>query len=97
MIPSILKTTVLAAMRRAHDDVRVEAFLRALSLVGMVTGLGSFVLGINPFLAAVVLPGTGIQGPSVLKMAVVGILVYCISLAYYNATGGWKRNDLMRL
>ncbi|MUV90873.1 hypothetical protein GJ629_14000 [Halapricum sp. CBA1109] len=88
---------MLSAIRRAHDDIRVEAFLRALSIVGMVTGLVSFVLGINPFLAAVVLPGTGIQGPAVLKMAVLGILVYCISLAYYNATGGFQRTDLMRL
>jgi len=97
MIPAPLKRMVLSALRRAHDDVRVEAFLRALSIVGMVSGLGSFVLGINPFLAALVLPQLGVEGPTLLKFAVVGILVYCVSLAYYYATGGRRREGSLRL
>lgn len=97
MIPAALKRLVMSAVRRVHDDIRVEAFLRALSIVGMVSGLGSFVLGINPFLAALVLPSLGIEGPTLLKFAVVGILVYCVSLAYYYATGGRRREGLMRL
>jgi hypothetical protein len=71
---------------RVHDDARVAGFLRALSVVGMVGGMTGFVVGINPLFAILVSPQFPLETGEFLRLGVLGLLVYSVSLTYYNAT-----------
>jgi hypothetical protein len=86
MVFDQLKTYLWERLQDIHGDIRVVAFLRALSIVGMVGGFGAFLTGMLPPLAAVAIPRLQLAGPSLLKLSVVGLLVYSVSYLYYNAT-----------
>jgi len=71
---------------RLHSDARVAGLLRALSVVGMVGGMTGFVLGINPLFAILVSPQFPLSSGEFLELGITGLIVYSVSLTYYNAT-----------
>lgn len=86
MVLRRLKTDLWEYAVQLHGDVRVAGFLRALSVVGMVGGMTGFVVGMNPLVAAIVSVQMPIEASVLLRYGVLGLLVYSISLIYYNAT-----------
>lgn len=90
-----LKSYLWDRLKQLHRDIRVLAFLRALSIVGMILGFSAFVMGIVPPLAAAALPRLQLAGPTLLKLSIVGLLVYSVSSLYYNATKTNRENELV--
>lgn len=71
---------------RLHDNVRVVAFLRACSIVGMVGGILAFAVGLNPVLGTVALGELSIAGEQLPKIGIAGLFTYLGCLFYYKAT-----------
>lgn len=80
-----LRRRLWETARRVHSDIRVAAFLRALSVVGMILGFAGFLVGLNPFVAVLV-PTLTVEGSVLLKIGITGLFVYSGSLLYYTAT-----------
>jgi len=86
-----LRAWLWRRLRRVHGDVRVVAFLRACSVVGIVVGFSGFMIGLNPFVGAVAMGELSIAGETLPKLGVAGLLTHLGSLFYYIAT---KPTDL---
>ncbi|MEF8826917.1 MAG: hypothetical protein V5A34_07920 [Halapricum sp.] len=69
-----------------HSDVRVAAFLRALAVVGMYSGLTAFVIGVNPLITPHVVEAVGHSGNTIGMIGMAGLFVHVASIGYYLAT-----------
>jgi hypothetical protein len=99
MVLDRLRAVVWRYATGLHGDVRVAGFLRALSVVGMISGMSGFVVGMNPLVAAIVSVQFPVEATLLLKYGVLGLVVYSVSLIYYNATSKRMMTDegLIRL
>ena len=69
-----------------HDNARVAGSLRAIALVGIVSGFAGFMIGLNPIVAVVVADRFDPSGDLLARVGVTGLLVHVVSVGYYYAT-----------
>jgi hypothetical protein len=97
MVWNWLKRKIWTGVVRLHADVRVAAFLRAVSVVGIVAGFSGFMAGLNPLVAPFVVQAYDPGGDTLIRIGVAGLLVHIASLGYYYATAPSHLQDgLMR-
>lgn len=81
-----LKRQLWTLGKTIHSDVRVAAFLRALAVFGIYSGLGAFVVGVNPIVTPHVIDAVGHSGDTLGKIGMTGLFVHVVCVGYYLAT-----------